>query len=230
LEQDKQEGVKKQQHTAKRIYDRLVEKKGFMGGESTVRQYVQQLRQNVNNAYIPLSFEPGEAVQVDWRAAKVYIKGVKQTVHLFCMRLCFSCDIFVMAFTRENEESFLEGHRAGFEYFGGVARKEIFDHSRLAVKEGWGTHVVKEQQRFMALKAHYAFATEYCNLAEGHEKGLVEGLVGYIRRNVLVPLVRVDSIEELNQIILDRCIKYRSHTIRGLPKRWVKAMRPNEPA
>jgi transposase len=215
LEQDKQEGVKKQQHTAKRIYDRLVEEKGFMGGESTVRQYVQQLRQNVNNAYIPLSFEPGEAVQVDWGAAKVYIKGVKQTVHLFCMRLCFSCDIFVMAFTRENEESFLEGHRAGFEYFGGVARKEIFDNSRLAVKEGWGTHVVKEQQRFMALKAHYAFATEYCNLAEGHEKGLVEGLVGYIRRNVLVPLVHVDSIEELNQIILDRCIKYRSHTIRG---------------
>lgn len=215
LEQDKQEGLKKQQHTAKRIYDRLVEEKGFTGGESTIRRYVQQLRQNLNNAYIPLSFDPGEAVQVDWGMAKVYIRGIKQNIHLFCMRLCFSCDIFVMAFTRENEESFLEGHRAGFEYFGGVPVKEIFDNARLAVKEGWGTHVTKEQQRFKALKAHYAFAIEYCNPGEGHEKGLVEGLVGYIRRNVLVPVPRVDSIEELNQTLLERCIKYRLHTIRG---------------
>ena len=71
------------------------------------------------------------------------------------------------------------------------------------------------QDRYAALAAHYALKTEFCNVAQGHEKGLVEGLVGWARRNILVPISRVTSIDELNEEILRRCLKYREHQVSG---------------
>jgi transposase len=212
LEEDAAENIKKQKHTARRIYDRLVDEQGFTGGESTVRQIVAELRQKTPQAFIPLSFEPGEAVQIDWGEATVYLQAKKVKVYLFCMRQCFSADMFVKAFYRQNEESFLEGNMNGFEHFEGVPAKVIFDNAKVAVKEGFGAHA-KVQERYKILSAHYAFKTEFCNVAAGHEKGLVEGLVGWIRRNVLVPIPRVNNISELNEALLKRCEKYRKHKI-----------------
>lgn len=214
LEHDERENVKKQKHTAKRIYDRLVDECGFTGGASTIRQIVASLRQSAPQAFVPLSFEPGEAVQIDWGEATVYLQGRKTKVHLFCMRQCSSADMFVKAFFRPNEESFLEGNRSGFEHFQGVPGRVIFDNAKVAVKEGFGVHAVA-QDRYRAMAAHYAFKTEFCNIAAGHEKGLVEGLVGWVRRNVLVPIPRVDNMDELNVILLERCIQYRKHKIAG---------------
>ncbi|ETO38050.1 hypothetical protein V518_1793 [Thermoanaerobacterium aotearoense SCUT27] len=119
-----------------------------------------------------------------------------------------------MAFYRQNEESFLEGNVKAFEHFGGVPHKLIFDNAKVAVKEGFGAHA-KPQARYQALSAHYAFKMEFCNLSKGNEKGLVENLVGWIRRNILVPVPRVKDIDELNQILMTNCLKYRSHQIRG---------------
>ncbi len=212
LEEDEKENLKKQKHTARRIYDRLVDELGFTGGESTIRQIVAELRQKTVKAFVPLSYDPGEAVQIDWGEATIYLQGKKTKVNLFCMRQCYSADIFVKAFFRQNEESFLEGNVNGFEHFQGVPSKVIFDNARVAVKEGFGSHA-KVQERYKLLSAHYAFKTEFCNIASGHEKGLVEGLVGWIRRNVLVPVPRVNSIAELNDELIKRCIKYRSHRI-----------------
>lgn len=212
LEEDERENIKKQKHTARRIYDRLVDELNFKGGESTIRQVVTELRQKTAKVFVPLSFDPGEAVQIDWGEASIYLKGKKVKVNLFCMRQCYSADIFVKAFHRQNEESFLEGNVTGFEHFGGVPSKVIFDNAKVAVKEGFGTHA-KVQERYKILSAHYAFKTEFCNIASGHEKGLVEGLVGWIRRNVLVPIPRVDSLDELNDTLIKRCLKYRGHKI-----------------
>jgi transposase len=212
LEEDETENIKKQKHTAHKIYDRLVEDHGFTGGESTIRRIVAELRQKVAKAFIPLSYDPAEAVQIDWGEATIYYQGKRMKTNLFCMRQCFSADMFVTAFHRQNEESFLEGNRSGFEHFAGVPAKVIFDNAKVAVKEGFGAHA-KVQERYRILSAHYAFQTEFCNIAAGHEKGLVEGLVGWIRRNVLVPIPRVDSIEELNKVLLERCLKYRRHKI-----------------
>ena len=78
LEEDKAEGLKKQRHTAKRIYDRLVEETGFTGGESTVRAKVHELKQLMPSVFLPLLFDPGEALQVDWGEAFVYIKGKRE--------------------------------------------------------------------------------------------------------------------------------------------------------
>lgn len=214
LKEDEIENIKKQRHTAKRIFDRLVAELGFEGGESTVRGAVRELKATVSLAFVPLIFSPGEAMQIDWGLAKVYIKGERVTAHLFCARLCYSGFPFVLAFHRQNQESFLEAFVLCFSFFGGVVEKVIFDNDKVAVKDGFGLHAQK-QAGYTALAAHYGFEAVFCNPNQGHEKGLVEGLVGFSRRNFLVPIPKVETLEELNQVLLDRCIRYHSHHIRG---------------
>ncbi len=214
LKEDEEEGLKKQTHSAKRIFNRLVDEKGFSGGESTVRLAVQKMKSNISKAFIPLAFDPGEAAQLDWGESYVYINGVRKKVNIFCMRLCYSCDIFVMAFYRQNEESFLEGHIRAFEFFGGVPKRLFFDNAKIAVKEGFGKYA-KPQEQYYALGSHYAFEMSFCNPGKGNEKGLIENLVGWSRKNMLVPVPRVDSIDELNQMLYQSCVKYRIHQIKG---------------
>lgn len=214
LEEDEREGIRKQKHTAKRIFDRLVDEYHFTGGESTVRRTVNQLKVQVKKPFIPLEFSPGEAIQIDWGTAKIYLNGHKMDVNLFCARLCASDAPIVFAFERQNEESFLEALVRTFQHFGGITRRVVFDNAKVAVKDGFGSHAIK-QARYAALAAHYGFETFFCNPAEGHEKGLVEGLVGWARRNILVPIPQVKSLEELDIQLLERCNKYLNHIIRG---------------
>jgi transposase len=214
LATDEAEKIKKQKHTAKRIYDRLVDEKGFNGGESTIREIVANLKDKQAKVFLPLSFDPGEAIQIDWGEATVYFRGKKTKVNIFCMRECYSADIYCRAFYRQNEESFLEAQITGLDYFEGAPKRMIFDNAKVAVKEGFGVHA-KVQDKYKALAAHYAFQCDFCNIAAGHEKGLVEGLVGWVRRNILVPIPRVETIDDLNAEILRKCLKYREHKIVG---------------
>ena len=214
LDEDENEAVPKQRHTAKRIYDRLVDELHFTGGESTVRAKVRELKQKPAEAFVPLQFSPGEAMQVDWGEAVVYIDGQKQKVNLFCARLCSSCAPLVLAYRRQNEESFLDAFVRTFDFFGGAAEKVIFDNGRVAVKDGFGASA-RKQDGYTALSAHYGFDALFCNPAEGHEKGLVEGLVGWSRRNILVPVPRVADIAELNALLVQRCRAYEGHRIQG---------------
>ncbi len=205
---------RKQHHTAKRIYDRLVDELGFAGGETTVRRLVSQLREKSQEAFVPLAFPPGDALQIDWGEATVYLSGVKTVVNLFCARLCYSGAPLVLAYRRQNEESFLDALVQVFQYFGGVPKRVIFDNGKVAVKDGFGAHA-RKQAGYAALAAHYGFEAIFCNPASGNEKGLVEGLVGYSRRNTCVPVPKVESMEELNTLFREKCQKYLSHQIRG---------------
>lgn len=214
LEEDKASGLKKQHHTAKRIYDRLVTERSFTGCESSVRGIVAELKQQPRDAFVPLEYYPGESVQVDWGEATVCFDGIKTKINIWCMRECYSDDFFCCAFYRQNEESFLEGMRKGLEYFGGAPQKVIFDNARVAVKEGFGLHA-KTTEKYQAMSAHYAFKPVFCNIASGNEKGLVEGLVGFVRRNTMVPVPRVKNMDELNDILMKACIRYRTHTVPG---------------
>ena len=216
LREDEAEGQKKQQHTAKRIYDRLVTEKGYQGAESTIRQKVRELRAVQTKAYVPLVFLPGEAMQADWGKAIIYLDENRQKINLFCARLCSSNMPIVFAYRRENEESFLDGLVQTFGFYGGTPEKVIFDNAKVAVKEGFGV-CAKKQAGYSALSAHYGFDALFCNPGEGHEKGLVEGLVGWARRNILVPVPRVHDLDELNALLLRRCIDYRRHHIAGKP-------------
>ena len=214
LEEDERCGTRKQHHTAKRIYDRLVEERGFTGGETTVRRLVSQLREKAQEAFVPLAFSPGDAMQIDWGEATIYLAGVKTVVNLFCARLCYSGAPLVVAYRRQNEESFLDALVHVFQYFNGIPKRVIFDNGKVAVKDGFGAHA-KKQAGYAALAAHYGFEAIFCNPASGNEKGLVEGLVGYSRRNTCVPVPRVETMEELNALFREKCRKYLSHHIRG---------------
>lgn len=212
LEEDSRSKSKKQHHTAKRIYDRLVAEWGFTGGETTVRRLVKELREKQQEAFVPLAFPPGDALQIDWGEATVYLEGVKTTVNLFCARLCYSDAPIVLAYRRQNEESFLDAPVRVFQYFGGVPKHVIFDNGKVAVKDGFGAHA-RKQAGYAALAAHYGFEAVFCNPASGNEKGLVEGLIGYIRRNACVPIPKAETIEDLNLMLEKKCIKYLSHQI-----------------
>ena len=169
LNQDKNEGTKKQKHTAKRIYDRLVEEKNFAGAESTIRKAVKELKEQHKvppQALMPLSYEPGEAIQIDWGEATAYLDGVKTKLYTFCGRLCYSCDIFVQVFKSQNQESFLEAQQRMFDFFGGIPKRLIFDNAKVAVKEGFGLYA-KPQSRYLSFSAHYAFNLDFCNPAKG---------------------------------------------------------------
>ena len=140
----------------------------------------------------------------------------EKKVNLFCARLCYSCRPVVLAYHRQNEESFLDAFVRSFQVLDGTPAKVIFDNGKVAVKDGFGSHA-KKQEGYTHLSAHYGFNALFCNPAEGHEKGLVEGLVGWARRNILVPVPRVDSLIELNETLLERCQKYEAHRIQGRP-------------
>lgn len=218
FQQDREENLKKQKHTAKRIYDRLVSEKGFAGSYSTIREAVRLLRAEHSvpaQADIPLEYEPGDAIQIDWGEATAYFDGTKTKFNFFCGRLCYSCDIFVQAFYSQNLESFLEAQQRMFDYFKGIPKRLIFDNAKVAVREGFGLHA-KPTKGYQSFAAHYAFKTDFCNIASGNEKGLVENLVGFARRNFMVPVPRVENLEELNRKLLDDCMQYRrTHKVKS---------------
>ena len=218
FEEDRKEGLKKQRHTAKRIYDRLVNEKQFQGSYSSIRSAVRELKElhtSPTKSMVPLSYAPGEAVQIDWGEATLYENGKKSKMNLFCGRLCNSCDIFVQVYRSANEESFLEAQQKMFDFFGGVSKRLIFDNAKVAVKEGFGIYA-KPQARYLSFSSHYAFALDFCNPGQGNEKGLVENLVGYARRNFCVPVPRFSSLEEFNHLLLESCLHYRAtHKVEG---------------
>ena len=211
---DAEEGTPKQKHTARRIYTRLVAEKGFTGGESTVRRYVREIKGRVREAFVPLAFAPGDAMQIDWGECSIYLSGQKQTVNLFCARLCYSDAPFVAAYRRQNSESFLDALVQTLQYFDGTPKRVIFDNAKVAVKNGFGANA-EATDSYAALSAHYGFEPVFCNIASGNEKGLVEGLVGFSRRNFCVPIPRVESMEELNAMLREQCQRYMAHQVQG---------------
>jgi transposase len=211
---DDQTQPKKQRHTAKRIWDRLKAEHAFGGGYTVVKDYVRQARLRHKEVFVPLAHPPGDA-QADFGEALVFIGGVEQKAHFQCMDLPHSDDCFVVAFPAENTEAFLEGHNQAFAYFGGVPRSILYDNTRIAVKEITGDGERKPTVAFSGLQSHYLFAAKFGRPGKGNDKGNVEGLVGYARRNFMVPVPRAATWEELNAHLLEECRKRRERKLWG---------------
>ena len=213
LEEDKSQPVK-QRHTAKRILDRLRAEYGFPGGYTIVKDYVCLQGQRRQEMFVPLSHAAGTA-QADFGEALVVIAGVECTAHYLAMDLPQSDDIFVVAFPAETTEAFLEGHVQAFAYWGGVPLSILYDNTKLAVARILGNGERQKTRAFSELQSHYLFAEKFGRPGKGNDKGNVEGLVGYARRNFLVPVPRVSSWEELNASLRERCREHRQHRVRG---------------
>ena len=141
--------------------------------------------------------------------------GERSRVKLFVMRSRYSGKAFVRAYPWERQEMFFDAHMRAFAYYQGVFRTLVYDNLRTAVKKILRGKNRVEQERFVSFRSYYTYEARFCNPGLGREKGGVEGLVGFARRNFLVPLPRVKDFEELNQMILERCQKYGSHRIAG---------------
>jgi len=206
LEDDTQAPLK-QRHTAQRIWERLTSPPyTYRIASSTVRLYVQQARSRHVEAFVPLAFGFGHA-QADWGAAEVVVAGVRQDAIFFVLRLDTSEDAFVQIFPTQRTEAVYEGHKRAFAHFEGVPPTILYDNATTLVARVLRGREREETTGFLALRAHYGFAADFCQpgLKGAHEKGGVENGIGWARRNLLVPVPTAESWDALNEELAARC-------------------------
>jgi transposase len=218
LEDDK-ERPKKQRHTAVRVYNRLQQEHDFKGSEPSVRRYVREakLRLGVGarQVFIPSDPQAGFEAEVDWGRCTAILGGKETRLKLFCMRSKFSGKHFVRCYPCERQQALFDGHIHAFAFFGGVFPVLIYDNLTTAVQKVLRGKKRILQESYDKFRSYYNFAPRFCNRGQGHEKGGIEGLVGYSRRNYMVPVPEAESLEELNKKLLQDCLSYGDHRIAG---------------
>ena len=205
---------KKQRHTAKRIFERLRDEYGFDGQYTIVKDYVREHRRQTKEMFVPLSHPPGHS-QCDFGEALVVIGGVEQKAHCFVLDLPHSDGCFVKAYPAETTEAFLDGHVSAFAFLGGVPQSVLYDNTKLAVVRILGDGRRQRTRAFTELQSHYLFEDRFGRPGKGNDKGKVEGLVGYARRNFLVPVPSFESFEALNAYLERRCLGRMDARLRG---------------
>lgn len=205
---------RKQRHTAKRIWDRLRTEYGYAGGYTQVKDYVRKSRHLLQEVFVPLEFAPGEA-QVDWGEATVLQDGIERKAHLFVLTLHTSDVRFVAAFPRATLEFFIEGHLRAFEFLQGVPRRIVYDNLKAAVIKVHRGRRRDLNKSFEKFSEHYQFACAFCNVGRGNEKGHVEGGVGWVRRNLFVPIPAVEHWKSFNEQLAEDCRKNWQERLRG---------------
>jgi hypothetical protein len=164
--------------------------------------------------FVPLRHDPGHA-QADFGEALAVIGGVERKIHFFAMDLPHSDACFVQAYPAETTEAFCEGHNAAFGFFGKMPQSILYDNTTLAVARILGDGTRQRTRAFSELQSHYLFADRFGRPGKGNDKGKVEGLVGYARRNFLVPLPRVASFAALNAQLVEDCRHRQGDRLRG---------------
>jgi transposase/predicted nucleic acid-binding protein len=198
---------KKQRHTGRRVWERLVEEHGAQLAESTVREFVAEVRRELANetakVIVPQSHALGEEAEVDFGEFWVWLDGTWTKLWMFVMRLSASGKAFHLAFSNQAIESFFAGHVAAFEHFGGVPHRIRYDNLSAAVTRVLLGRARELNPRFVTLRSHYGFDSFFCLPGKqgAHEKGGVEGEIGRFRRRHFVPVPMVRDVDELNVLI-----------------------------
>lgn len=213
LEDDKSQ-LKKQRHTAQRIFERLRDEHGFTGGITTVTDYVRERKRRTQEVVVPLSHPPGHA-QVDFGEALGVIGGVQRKLHSFAMALPHSDAFFIKAYPAETTEAFCDGHVSAFAFFGGVPQSILYDNTTLAVAKILGDGTRKRTMAFSELQSHDLFEDRFGRPGKGNDKGNVEGVIGFGRRNFLVPVPRFETFEALNAWLKEQCLRRQDAVLRG---------------
>src|SRR6516165_5888970 len=205
---------RKQRHTSKRIFERLRDEHGYAGGITIVKDYVRARRLRHREVFVPLRHDPGHA-QVDFGEALAEIAGVERKIHFFAMDLPHSDACFAQAYPEETGEAFCDGHNAAFAFFGKVPRSILYDNTRLAVARILGNGMRQRTRMFSELQSHYLFADRFGRPGKGNDKGKVEGLIGWTRRNLLVPVPRAASLRALNEQLREGFQRRLEDRLRG---------------
>lgn len=214
MHQSDLDAPRKQRHTVKRIYDRLIEEHTMTDvSYRRVRDYVAerkpQIRAETGRApaqvFIPQTHKPGAEAEVDFGEVAIRLRGKLVTVHLFAFRMSFSGKAVHRAFASGGFEAFFEGHVHAFEVLGGVPYGKVrYDNLKAAVSRVLGfARYRQEADRWLAFRETWGIEPFYCQpgIEGAHEKGGVEGDVGWFRRNHMVPVPGIGSLDELNHMI-----------------------------
>ncbi|WP_166822094.1 IS21 family transposase [Thalassoroseus pseudoceratinae] len=219
----------KQRHTAKRVFDRLREEHGYTGGLTVVQEEVRRWREQSAEVFMPLSQLPGTA-QADFGEAQVILNGEPTKVAYFVMSLPYSDAFFCQVFPKECTETFQEGHCRAFEFFGGVPKRISYDNSKIAVSRIVGKRGETPTREFLRLESHFLFEHHFCLVRRPNEKGHTENLVGFARRNFMVPMPVVNDLEEFNQELVRRCEADLQRRLRGQPARKAELLKDDQAA
>ena len=222
---DNERKAVREQLTLIRIFEAL-RGLGYDGGYDAIRRYARSWRKErgaaTAEAYVPLTWAPGEAYQFDWSHEIVVMNGVTATVKVAHVRLCHSRMLFVRAYPRETQEMVFDAHDRAFGFFRGTCTRGVYDNMKTAVETVFLGKDRKFNRRFAQMCGHYLVEPVACTPAAGWEKGQVENQVGLVRERFFSPRLRVKSYDELNAWLLDQSIAYaKAHKHPEMPERTV---------
>ena len=198
----------REQRTAQRIYEALC-LEGYTGAVDSVRRHMREVerrRRPIATAFIPQSFDAGEAYQFDWSHEHVELGGIPQVIKVAHVRLCHSRAFFLAAYPRESQEMVFDAHARAFVFFGGVPRRGIYDNLKPAIDAIFIGRERRYNRRFLAMCNHYLIEPTACTPASGWEKGQVENQVGNVREWLFTPKVKCADLAELNTHLAARCL------------------------
>jgi transposase len=209
LEVDARRPVR-ERRTVLKLFE-LIKAEGFDGDYSRVTAFIRRWRADggaaVTKAYVPLHFEPGEAHQFDWSEERLVIGGVWRKILAAHLKLCHSRAFVVQAYPTQSHEMLFDAHAKAFAALGGIPKRGIYDNMKTAVDKVKKGKARVVNTRFAAMASHYLFDPDFCNVASGWEKGVVEKNVQDSRRRIWQDAaeVRFGSFTELNLWLLARC-------------------------
>ncbi len=198
---------RRERRTGVKLYEQLV-LEGYTGSYSPVQRFVRDLKRTglrSGDAFIPLQFQSGDALQFDWSEEHVVLGGIAQKVKIAHFRLCHSRKPFVVAYPGEPQEMVLDAFVRALTFYGGVPRRVIIDNPKTMV-----TYVSRSKDRifhprFLALMNHYVMEPVACTPASGWEKGQVENQVQFLRSRLFTPKLAFDDLEGLNAWLYLQC-------------------------
>jgi len=209
---------KRERLTHIRIFEEL-RALGYEGGYDAVRRYAvtwaRSEREASAAAYVPLSFDPGEAYQFDWSHEIVVIDGVTTTVKVAHVRLCHSRMVFVRAYPRESQEMVFDAHDKAFAFFGGACARGIYDNMKTAVDTIFVGRDRAYNRRFQQMCGHYLVDPVACTPASGWEKGQVEKNVRDARHRLWQVMPAFPDLAALNLWLEQRCMALWAETAHG---------------
>ena len=200
---------KDNRRTARALFVQITAQ-GYRGGYSAITDYIRAWREQagkVPKAFVPLVFENGEAFQFDWSEEGLLVGGLFYKLQVAHMKLCASRAFWLVAYPAQSHEMLFDAHTRSFAALGGVARRGIYDNMKTAVDKVKKGKERVVNARFTAMCSHYLFDADFCNVASGWEKGIVEKNVQDSRRRIWIEAgkQRFGSFIELNTWLAHRC-------------------------
>jgi transposase len=174
---------------------------GYAGSARNFRRLVAEAkaawRAGHHRGRRPAVWTPGDTLVIDW--------GSQGSLHVFCAVLAWSRVRFVRFAANEKSETTLGLLAECFEVLGGVPRTVLADRMG-CLKAGVVANVVVPAPDYVRFAAHYRFRPDFCEAADPESKGIVENLVGYAKRDLVVPAEpSVTDLAPANKAAADWC-------------------------